>query len=87
MFLDLRPDLVAGIGDQPGRVGGRITVEQPGAHLREQVGGHRLLAVKRTPLITLDKEVVSSLDPGRHGVGWNTQQRPQGRGASSISVA
>ncbi len=87
MFLDLRPNLIAGVCDQPGGVGGRITVEESGAHMREQISGHRLLAVMRTPLVTLDKDLVGGLDPRRRGVRRDTQQSPQGGGTDPIPLS
>ncbi len=86
VFLDPPPDLLPGVRDQSGGVGGRIPVQQPGAYLREQIRDHRLLTVMRTPLVALQRNLVGGLDPFRRRVGRDTQQRPQGGGTDPVSL-
>ncbi len=86
MLLDPRPDLLTGVSDQPGGVGGRVSVQQPGTHLREQVGGHGLLPVEWAPLVAFQQYLACRLDPSGQGVGRHPQQRPQGRRTGPVPV-
>ncbi len=85
VLLDPSPDLLPGVRDQAGGIGGRIPVQQPGAHLREQIRDHRLLTVVRTPLVAFQRDLVGRPDPFRRRVGRNAQEGPQGGGGGPVA--